>query len=57
MCFDGRRQFVVSVPCTNCRRRQFVVRGFANPTTICGATPVAFLPYFILFGLTQTLIF
>ena len=24
MCFDGRRQFVVSAPCTNCRRRQFV---------------------------------
>ena len=33
MCFDGRRQFVVSAaPCTNCLRRQFV-----QETTICGA--------------------
>ena len=31
MCFDGRRQFVVSAPCTNCHRRQFV-----QETTICG---------------------
>ena len=31
ICFDGRQQFVVSAPCTNCRRRQFV-----QETTICG---------------------
>ena len=31
LCFDGRRQFVVSAPCTNCRRRQF-----AQGATICG---------------------
>ena len=31
MCFDGRRQFVVSAPCRNCRRRQSV-----QETTICG---------------------
>ena len=32
ICFDGRRQFVVSAPCTNCRRRQIV-----QEATICGA--------------------
>ena len=31
MCFEGWRQFVVSGPCTNCRRRQFV-----HGATICG---------------------